>query len=300
MLGTSVPRVEDPDLLRGRARFVDDIRLPFMLEAAFVRSPYAHAAIRRIDTSAALAAPGIRAVLTLDDLRPHLRTERLAVGLPSPSYKQIRDRPALAGAEVVHVGEPVAIVVADSRYRAEDAAALVAVDYEPLDRCCRLLRRARIRRCRASIATRRIISSPNSRWNTAMPHAPSPAAPHRFAEIDLAASRRRPFARMPRRARPCRSARRPAHVVELDPDAACGAAAALRHARPRRIGHPRHHARCRRRLRAEARVLSRGRCGGACRLHSAPAGEMDRGPARAFRRDDAGARPVLGGRDRGR
>ena len=132
VLGRNVPRLEDIAFLRGQGRYVDDIRLPGMLHAAFVRSPHAHAAIRGIDKRAALALPGVRAVLTLADLRPYLRNERLVVGLPSPSYKQQRDRPALAGDEVVHVGEPVAIVVADDRYLAEDAAALVAVIYEPL------------------------------------------------------------------------------------------------------------------------------------------------------------------------
>jgi aerobic carbon-monoxide dehydrogenase large subunit len=130
--GKSVARLEDTALLRGEGRFVDDIRLPGMLHAAFVRSPHAHAAIRGIDKAAALALAGVRAVLTLADLRPHLRNERLVVGLPSPSYKQERNRPALAGDEAVHVGEPVAVVVADNRYLAEDAAALVEVDYEPL------------------------------------------------------------------------------------------------------------------------------------------------------------------------
>ncbi|HUK59444.1 MAG TPA: xanthine dehydrogenase family protein molybdopterin-binding subunit [Stellaceae bacterium] len=125
-------RIEDPDLLRGRAHFVDDIHFPGMAEAAFVRSPHAHAAIHSIDCAAARAATGVHAVLTLADLRPYLRRERLAVGLPSPAYRQQRDRPVLADGEVVHVGEPVAIVVADSRYRAEDVAALVAVEYEPL------------------------------------------------------------------------------------------------------------------------------------------------------------------------
>ena len=132
VLGVSVPRLEDLALLRGQGRFVDDIRLPGMLHAAFVRSPYAHAAIRGIDTSAALGLPGVRAVLTLDDLRPWLRNERLVVGLPSPSYRQERDRPALAGAEAVHVGEPVAIAVAEDRYLAEDAVQRVAVEYDPL------------------------------------------------------------------------------------------------------------------------------------------------------------------------
>jgi carbon-monoxide dehydrogenase large subunit len=125
-------RIEDPPLLRGIAQFVDDIHLPGMLHAAFVRSPLGHAAIRGIDAAAARASAGVHAVLTRADLRPHLLSEYLTVGLPSPSYKQEVDRPALAGDEVAHVGEPVAIVVAESRYLAEDAAALVEVDYEEL------------------------------------------------------------------------------------------------------------------------------------------------------------------------
>ncbi|MYZ47554.1 xanthine dehydrogenase family protein molybdopterin-binding subunit [Propylenella binzhouense] len=132
MVGKAVPRIEDDALLRGRARFVDDIHLPGMLEAAFVRSPHAHAAIRGIDTAAAAAVPGVVAVFTAGDLVPHLTAERLVVGLPSPSYRLEVDRPVLASDEVVHVGEPVAIVVAASRYVAEDAAALVEIDYDPL------------------------------------------------------------------------------------------------------------------------------------------------------------------------
>ena len=125
-------RIEDPPLLRGRARFVDDIHSPGVLHAAFLRSPLAHAGIAGIDKRAAQDAPGIHAVWTLDDLRPHLAAERLVVGLPSPSYRQQRDRPLLADGEVVHVGEAVAMVVAATRYAAEDAAALIEVDYEPL------------------------------------------------------------------------------------------------------------------------------------------------------------------------
>ena len=109
------PRLEDEPLLRGKGRFVDDIHLPGMLEAAFVRSAEPHALIRLVDKAAALALPGVHAVLTLDDLRPHVTTERLAVGLPSPAYRQQADRAILAGDEVVHVGEPIAIVVAESR-----------------------------------------------------------------------------------------------------------------------------------------------------------------------------------------
>ncbi len=132
VFGSRAKRLEDAALLVGAGRFIDDIRFPGMLHAAFVRSPHAHAAIRSIDKSAALSQPGVHAVYTLDDLRPLLHNERLVVGLPSPSYKQHRNRPALAVDEVVHVGEPIAVVVAGSRYEAEDAAALVAVDYDPL------------------------------------------------------------------------------------------------------------------------------------------------------------------------
>jgi carbon-monoxide dehydrogenase large subunit len=133
VFGTSTERLEDPALLTGRGRFVDDLAFPGTLHAAFVRSPYAHASVGAIDKAAALAVPGVRAVLTLADLRPHLSNERLVVGLPSSAYRQDRNRPALAGDETVHVGEPVAVVIAGSRYVAEDAAALVDTAYEPLD-----------------------------------------------------------------------------------------------------------------------------------------------------------------------
>ena len=132
IFGTRAKRLEDPSLLRGKANFIDDIQLPAMLQAAFVRSPFAHAGVKGINTEAALACPGVHAVLTMDDIRPHLINERLVVGMPSPSYKQNRDRPALAYDEVAYVGEPVAVVVAENRYIAEDAATRVDVDYDPL------------------------------------------------------------------------------------------------------------------------------------------------------------------------
>jgi hypothetical protein len=130
--GERVTRLEDPALITGRGRFADDIRLPGAAHAAFVRSPHAHALIRSIESSAARSIDGVVAIYTLDDFRPCLAMERMAVGLPSPSYRQERDRPVLADGEVVLVGEPVAIVVAESRYIAEDAAALVDVDYDLL------------------------------------------------------------------------------------------------------------------------------------------------------------------------
>ena len=130
--GNRVGRIEDPALLTGKGRFIDDIKWPELAHAAFVRSPLGHAAITAIDTSAALEVPGVLAVYTAADFAPLLKIDRLIVGLPSPAYRQDVNRPVLAKDEVVHVGEPVAIVIAKDRYIAEDAAALVNVDYEIL------------------------------------------------------------------------------------------------------------------------------------------------------------------------
>ena len=132
LVGQPVPRVEDPPLLRGKGRFVDDIAIPGMLEIAFVRSPHAHATITRIDVDRARSHPGVRAVLTMDDLRPHLTGDRLVVALPSPAFRLDVHRPILADRETAHVGEAVAVVVAESRSIAEDAATLVEVDYTAL------------------------------------------------------------------------------------------------------------------------------------------------------------------------
>ncbi|MGE0746015.1 MAG: xanthine dehydrogenase family protein molybdopterin-binding subunit [Rhodospirillales bacterium] len=130
--GARIPRVEDRPLLTGRGRYADDIHLPGMLHAAFVRSPHPHAEIKAIDTAAARAMPGIEAVLTLADLSPHLTMERIPLGFRSKELPTDCTPWVLARDEVCYVGEPVAVVIADSRYRAEDAAAFVEVDYAPL------------------------------------------------------------------------------------------------------------------------------------------------------------------------
>ena len=132
LIGARIPRLEDGALLVGKGRFVDDIAVAGMWHAAFVRSPHPHAAIRRIDTHAAMALPGVHAVFTLDDLAAVLANRRMLrhsnSGTPLDRYWSF----ALADGEVSYVGEPVAIVLADSRYVAEDAAAMAAVDYEVL------------------------------------------------------------------------------------------------------------------------------------------------------------------------
>jgi len=138
--GGRARRVEDLALLTGRASFVDDIDLPDILTAAFVRSPFAHAAIGKIDKSAALAIAGVHAVYTLDDLRPHLTSDRTPlgqsvtelVGLTTSSLRQDITPFILARDEVCYVGDPVAVVIADDRYIAEDAVARVEIDYRQL------------------------------------------------------------------------------------------------------------------------------------------------------------------------
>jgi len=127
--GTRVHRVEDTRLLTGRGTFVDDVSLPGMLHACFVRSPFPRAAIERIDAAAALALPGVRFVFKAADLNPGVRAQwHTSVGPKSPETP----RPPLAEGEVRFVGDAVALVVADSRYLAEDAVELVDVDYRPL------------------------------------------------------------------------------------------------------------------------------------------------------------------------
>ena len=130
--GARVTRLEDAGLLRGQGRFVDDISLPGMLHACFVRSPHAHARIRGIDGKAALALPRVHAVLTADDLPQRLATGQIPMLVPSPLIRTPRTQIALAREEVCYVGQTVAVVIAEDRYIAEDAAALVAVDYDIL------------------------------------------------------------------------------------------------------------------------------------------------------------------------
>ena len=124
-VGRSVPRREDLRLLTGRGRFIDDFELPLLKHAAILRSPYAHAEIGEIDVHAALELPGVRGVLTGREVAAMSRP--FAVGVsPAPKYY------ASAVERARFVGEPVAVVVADDRYIAEDALELIEVDYRPL------------------------------------------------------------------------------------------------------------------------------------------------------------------------
>ncbi|MGA8497356.1 MAG: molybdopterin cofactor-binding domain-containing protein, partial [Xanthobacteraceae bacterium] len=126
-------RVEDNVLLRGHGRYIADAPLPNQAYAYFVRSPHAYARIVSVDTAAALKAPGVVGVLTAKDMdgvgnlgRHPPIPGRGGKGLVLPH------RPALAGERVMHIGEPVAMVVAESAAAAQDAAELVAVEYEEM------------------------------------------------------------------------------------------------------------------------------------------------------------------------
>ena len=131
-MGHSVNRKEDPRFIRGQGNYVDDIVRPGMVFMDIVRSPYAHAKIKSINTEKALAHPGVAAVFTLDDFRPHIALERLPLQFPSKAFRSDVTPWLLSGKEVSHVGEVVAMVIAVTRYIAEDAAVLVDVEYETL------------------------------------------------------------------------------------------------------------------------------------------------------------------------
>src|SRR5690349_21252370 len=136
--GAAVKRREDPRFLRGEGRFIDDVILPGLLHAAFLRSPHAHARIVKIDTAAAAAAPGVVRVFTFKELERWMKPLPLfgAVppGLAAVVKFDIRQAPqwALCRDRARYVGEIVAMVVADGPERAEDAVDLIRVEWELL------------------------------------------------------------------------------------------------------------------------------------------------------------------------
>ncbi|HUI34440.1 MAG TPA: xanthine dehydrogenase family protein molybdopterin-binding subunit, partial [Stellaceae bacterium] len=142
MDGSFVPRDEDRLLLTGAGSFLDDAASVGAAWGVFVRSPHAFAGIERIDASAALAQPGVLAVLTAADLDA-AGIGTVSVPIPVPgSPMAVPARPSLAGDCVRHVGETVALVVAETEAAARDAAELVAVDYTPREAVADLARAA--------------------------------------------------------------------------------------------------------------------------------------------------------------
>jgi aerobic carbon-monoxide dehydrogenase large subunit len=129
-IGKSVPRLEDARLLTGHGAFVDDVTLPDMAAMAILRSPHAHARILSIDFTAARALPGVLDIFAADEMGPDLPRIPLRLA-PFPGFERMLQAPIAAG-KVRYVGEPVAVVVAENRYLAEDALEEIIVEYDPL------------------------------------------------------------------------------------------------------------------------------------------------------------------------
>ncbi|HVM63712.1 MAG TPA: molybdopterin cofactor-binding domain-containing protein [Acidimicrobiales bacterium] len=132
VVGTPRQRREDPTLLTGEGKFTDDLVVPGALHLAIVRSPYAHARITSVDTSAARALPGIVAVYSGDDLQGEWGGPMPCAWVVTPDMKNPPHFPVVVGT-VQHVGDPVAVVVGEDPYGVKDAAEAVVVEYEPLD-----------------------------------------------------------------------------------------------------------------------------------------------------------------------
>ena len=128
-IGRAMKRVEDPRLIKGIATYVDDLKIPGVLHAEFVRSPHANAKIKSIKTDTAKKLPGVVGIFTGADVNDKVGT--IPCASPIPGGKS-PDHTVLAGARVYFVGHPVAVVVAETRTIARDALDLIDVDYEPL------------------------------------------------------------------------------------------------------------------------------------------------------------------------
>jgi carbon-monoxide dehydrogenase large subunit len=132
LIGARIQRREDPRLITGHGRFIEDHTLPGLTHLAVVRSPHPHARIVGIDSAAARALPGVLAVFTAADFRKVLSGSMPVTPAFAPDKKYVPERFPIADREVCFQGEPVAVVVAEDRYLAADAADLVHVTYEPL------------------------------------------------------------------------------------------------------------------------------------------------------------------------
>src|SRR5262249_18928678 len=132
MVGARIHRREDPRLVRGQGQYIDDFLRPLTAYMAVVRSPHAHARIRSIDATEASNAAGVVAVLTARDFKKVLAGSMPVAPPFGPEKPTAPDRFPMAETEACFQGEPVAVVIADTKYHASDAAEQVVVDYEPL------------------------------------------------------------------------------------------------------------------------------------------------------------------------
>ena len=129
LTGSSVKRVEDPRILTGRGRYVDDVKLPGMVHVAFLRSPFPHARISALDLSGANAVDGVVAVFTDAEMRK-LALDMQTVPVPGLVAPQ---HPVLCRDKVRMVGDPIAMVVAETRAQAEDGCDAIVVEYDAID-----------------------------------------------------------------------------------------------------------------------------------------------------------------------
>src|ERR671928_940338 len=132
MIGARIQRREDPRLITGNGLFVEDLQATGVLHMALVRSPHPHARITRVNATQAQAIPGVVAVLTASDFRPLLTGTHPVAPAFVPEKHTVPERFPIADQEAVFQGEAVAVVVAESRKLAADAADAVEVEYEPL------------------------------------------------------------------------------------------------------------------------------------------------------------------------
>ena len=130
-VGRAVLRLEDSRFLTGAGMFIDDLRVEGMVHAVVARSPHSHAVVTRIETAAVSALPGVIDVITAADIEGYPGAIPIRLG-PLPGFHRFLQRP-LASGTVRYVGEPIAVVVAESRHLAEDALAYLIVEYEPLE-----------------------------------------------------------------------------------------------------------------------------------------------------------------------
>jgi carbon-monoxide dehydrogenase large subunit len=130
LVGARIQRREDPRLITGRGRYIDDMTVPGLLYMAIVRSPYAHALVNQIDVDEARGIPGVAALLTRTDFEKVIHSNLMVTGTDSLAVNPPQF--PIAGKEVVFQGEPVAVAIADTIYGAHDAANAVVTDYEPL------------------------------------------------------------------------------------------------------------------------------------------------------------------------
>ncbi len=132
LVGQPILRLEDAPLLKGQGRFVDDIVRPGLLHAFVYRANIAHGRITQLDLATARTMPGVAAVLGATDIAPHVAVEKMPLAMPGAAIRHVVEPEILAGDEITYVGQAIALVLAETRAQAEDAAAAIVCEVEPL------------------------------------------------------------------------------------------------------------------------------------------------------------------------